>query len=377
MISMCYVVKKIYFYLKRLYAMTKSDIIRHRLFNQQIAETDLKKPEEVVTRMVAMQAQEYAMAKWAIGLRLPGSTDAMIEQSFNKGAILRTHLMRPTWHFVTPADVQWLLQLTAPRVAALNAYTYRQQKLDSKVFKRSNDIIGRELEGGKHLLRGELQSALANKKILADGLRLISILMQAELDGVICSGARRGNQQTYALLEQRIPKVKPIQKEEALKMFAERYFASRGPASERDFSTWSGLSLREARQAIKLLHSEFVHEKFNAQTLIFLPRNLDPGRKIQDSFLMPDYDEYGMSYRDRTALREKDDDFKHFTGENPAFNRMIIINGKITGTWKRNIKTKKVRVEIVPFRPLSKVKQQVLKKSVQKYCSFLGLEPAS
>ena len=357
--------------------MTKSDIIRHRLFNQQIAETDLKKPEEIVSRMVAMQAQEYAMAKWAIGLRLPGSTDAMIEQSFNKGAILRTHLMRPTWHFVTPADIQWLLQLTAPRVAALNAYKYRQHKLDSRIFKRSNDIIARELDGGKHLLRSELQAVLANKKIPADGVRLISILMQAELDSIICSGARRGNQQTYALLEHRIQKVKPIQKEEALKMFAERYFTSRGPATEKDFSTWSGLSLTDARRAINLLSSEFEQEKFNEQTVIFLPRKLHPERQIQDSFLMPDYDEYGMGYRDRTVLRVKEDDFKHFTGENPAFNRMIIINGKITGTWKRTIKNKNLRIETVPFRPLSKASQKVLKKSIQKYCVFIGMEPAS
>lgn len=354
--------------------MTTEEIIRYRLYNQHIAETKFKKPADIVSWMVAMQAQEYAMAKWAIGLRLPGSTDEVIEKAFNKGSILRTHLLRPTWHFVTPKDIRWLLQLTGPRVKALNAYTYRQQKLDSKIFKRSHDIIVKELEGGKQLMRTELQAALAKKKIIAGGIRLICLLMEAELDGIICSGARNGNQQTYALLEERVPEVNVISKEEALAMFAGRYFTSRGPATARDFSTWSGLSLTDARRAVKMLPLKFKTENFNGQEYIFLPRDFDPGKKVRDSFLMPDYDEYGMGYRDRTAIREAPDDFKYFTGENPAFNRMIIIGGKIVGTWKRVIKNKGISIETVPFRPLSKAKQQVLKKMIRKYSEFVGKE---
>src|SRR6476660_4138763 len=128
--------------------MTASDIIRHRLINQQIAGTKFKKPHEIVTWMVAMQAQEYAMAKWAIGLRLPGLRDADIEKAFNEGAILRTHLMRPTWHFVTPADIRWMLALTVPRVHAASAFMNRKLELDGKIFKRSNDTIAKMLQGG-------------------------------------------------------------------------------------------------------------------------------------------------------------------------------------------------------------------------------------
>jgi hypothetical protein len=125
--------------------MTNAEIIRYRLFNQQIAESNWKEPWQIVNWMVAMQAQEYAMAKWSIGLRLPGSSDAMIEKAFDNGHILRTHLMRPTWHFVTPADIRWLLKLTAPRVDAVNAFTYRQQV--DRIFKHSHDIIVKSLEG--------------------------------------------------------------------------------------------------------------------------------------------------------------------------------------------------------------------------------------
>src|SRR6185436_402511 len=96
--------------------MTASEIISYRLINQQIAETKFKKPEEIVSWMGAMQAQDFAMAKWAIGLRLPGLKEADVEKAFNEGAILRTHLLRPTWHFVTPDDIRWMLALTAPRI---------------------------------------------------------------------------------------------------------------------------------------------------------------------------------------------------------------------------------------------------------------------
>jgi len=160
--------------------MNVSEIIRRRLTNQQIDDTKFSDPQEIVAWMAAMQAQEYAMAKWAIGLRLPKLKDDVIEKAFNDGAILRTHLMRPARRFVTPADIRWMLALTAPRVNAVNAYYYRKFELDTEVFKRSNDIIIKTLQGGKHLTRAILKSALEQEGIMADGLRLSYIMMRAE-----------------------------------------------------------------------------------------------------------------------------------------------------------------------------------------------------
>jgi hypothetical protein len=162
--------------------MNTKDIPSLRLQHQQISDTAFKKPEQVVEWMVAMQAQEYAMAKWAIGLRLQAADDAMVEAAFNSGKILRTHLMRPTWHFVTPADIRWLLALTAPRVKAFNAFTYRQQQLDAKTFRKSHDILAKALEGGKFLTRTALNEKLKQKKIIAEGVRLSALMMEAELD---------------------------------------------------------------------------------------------------------------------------------------------------------------------------------------------------
>ena len=173
-----------------------------------------------------------------------------VEQAFNDGQILRTHVLRPTWHFVAPEDIRWLLALSAPRIHAANAYYYRQAGLDAKTFAKSCAMIHRALEGGKTLTRAELAVHLKRAKVPADGLKLAYLMMHAELEGVICSGPRRGKQFTYALLDERVPATKPKTRDEALAELARRYFASHGPATVRDFAWWSGLTVKDAQQAI-------------------------------------------------------------------------------------------------------------------------------
>jgi hypothetical protein len=227
--------------------MTFPEIRYHRLYNQQIAKSAFIKPAEIVSWLGAMQAQEFAMAKWAIGLRLPGSVESQIEEAFNKGDILRTHLLRPTWHFVSPQDIRWLLKLTAPRIHALNEYYYKRNGLDAKTIKRSLDVLTKELQGGKYLTRTQVQEALAAAKIKAQGERMAYIMMEAELDGIICSGPRQKKQFTYALLEERVAPVKHIDNDEALGKLMNRFFASRGPATLADFTYWSGFTIRHAK----------------------------------------------------------------------------------------------------------------------------------
>ena len=176
--------------------MTDVDIALRRLHNQYISNQVFQKPEEVVDWLGAVQSQDYGAAKWALGLRLPDATDAAIEQAFAEGTILRTHVMRPTWHFVTPADIRWLLALTAPRVNIAMSYNNRQLELDDATFARTNAVLTKTLEGGKQLTRQELASALEHAGIATVGLRLGHILIRAELDAVVVSGARRGKQFT-------------------------------------------------------------------------------------------------------------------------------------------------------------------------------------
>jgi DNA glycosylase AlkZ-like len=216
--------------------MKKQDIAHLRLANQGIALPEFKKPEQVVDWLVAVQAQDFAGSKWALGLRMQDATDSFVEKAFNEGAILRTHVMRPTWHYVSPTDIRWLLALTALRVHQINASMYRRFELDSATFKRSNDALTKALQGNKQLTRDELRDVLRDVGIrVDDNLRMILLLMYAELEGILCSGGRCGKQFTYALLEECAPQARELERGQALAELAGRYFKSRGPATVHDF----------------------------------------------------------------------------------------------------------------------------------------------
>ncbi len=339
--------------------MKPEDILRQRLHNQQIAGTSFTRPEELVSWMVAMQAQEYQQAKWAIGLRVPGLTDTDIEKAFNDGAILRTHIMRPTWHFVCPGDIRWLQQLTAHRVHQLNGTYYRREELDAKVFRKSRSLIIKALEGGRHLTRAALKTVLEKGKITCNPFRLGLIMLHEELDGILCSGPRAGKQFTYALLEERVAPVKPISGGEALAGLTERYFATRGPATLQDFSWWSGLSIAEAKAGVDTLPGSFIREKSGKLEYIFQPVTTRP--KASGTFLMPVYDEYGISYKDREILFDKD------AGQS-VFTNVLVVNGKEGGSWQKNPRNEP---EVTPFPSLPKARLQEINNAVKRYRLFM------
>jgi len=351
--------------------MTAADILRIRLDNQQLSATSLKTPAEVVHWMGAIQAQEYAMAKWAIGLRLKDVPESIIEKAFNDGAILRTHVMRPTWHFVAPEDIRWLLALTAPRVHQASAYMHRQLNFTPSLLKRSNDAIAKALEGGNHLTRTDLQKVLKQKKIIAAGFHLGHLMMYAELEQVICSGPRQGKQFTYALLDERVPPVKPISRDEALSKLAHRYFTSRGPTTLQDFSYWSGLTMKDAVAGAATLNSSFNREVMDGKEYIFVTPSTKNKIKLDNTFLMPDYDEYGMSYKDRSVISN----LKKTVGPRASivFNRFLVIDGRISGSWNRTFNKDGVQIKVIPFAPLSKVKMKAMASAMKRFHTFLNI----
>jgi len=355
--------------------MSQSAIRQQRLNNQQISASRFDAPAELVRWMIAMQAQEFAHAKWAIGLRLSQITkDADVEKVFNDGGILRTHVMRPTWHFVSAADIRWLLALTAPRVHALNGFSYRKLELTPAVRNRCTNIIVSALQGCKHLTRTNLLQALTKKKIVADGLRLAYIMMNAELEGIICSGPRHGKQFTYALLDERVPPIKPYDRDEALSGFTSRYFASRGPATIHDFANWSGLTLKEVKEGVALVKNELHPETINGKEYYVTPDNgAIKHPEGRGTFLMPDYDEYGMSYKDRSALATSKNT-NATKDESLIFGHWIVVNGVIEGTWNQEIKKSSIAITSSFFKSLPKSKHAEVTRAFRRYCSFFGKE---
>lgn len=349
------------------------NIPSQRLFNQRISQTSFTRPEETVNWMGAVQAQDFAAAKWALGLRTHGLSDAAIELAFNTGAILRTHVLRPTWHFVTPGDLRWMLSLTSPRVHAYNATYYRKFGLDDSIFKRSNTALEQALQGGKALTRPELESALNGAGILTDDLRATLLVMRAELDGVLCSGPRLGKQFTYMLLEERVAPARAQHREESLAELTLRYFTSHGPATLADFIWWSGLSAPDARNGIETVKSQLTRETLTGQTYWFNASTLTGENDLPRVDLLPNFDEYTVAYTDRSAISIHADLTKLDPRSEGLLNYIMLINGQFAGHWKRTIKTKEVTISLQPFALLSEAQRQAAHEAVDRYGAFLGL----
>ena len=348
--------------------MTNSDIAQLRLYNQHVSHQIFKKPAEIVKRLGAVQAQDYAAAKWALGLRLQNSSDAAIDKAMANGAIIRTHVLRPTWHFVSPTDTRWMIELTAPRINAFNASMYRQLQLDNVVFKRSNDALAKALEGGKQLNRADIKAALQQAGVLTDDLRFIHLLMRAELDKVICSGGRQGKQFTYALFDDRVPMSSPLAHEEALSKLAERYFISRGPATLQDFTWWSGLTTTDARTGLETVKSGLT--KMVAEGKEYWMGQEEPAitGKSAGTYLLPTFDEFAVAYKDRAAMVDP----RYLKqAKQVIFAPAILVNNQVVGTWKRELSKKTVDITLNPFGKFSKKHTKAIETVVKRYRKFI------
>jgi Winged helix DNA-binding domain len=349
------------------------EIVRHRLHNQLLSQTKLTESNQVVARLGAVQAQDYAGAKWAIAQRTKGLTDAAIDKDFNEGKILRTHMLRPTWHFVTPEDIRWMLALSAPRVHAGNAFMYRQLELEPAIIKKSYTVVEKALQGNRNLTRPELASHFEKAGIIAEGQRLGYFMMSAELDALICSGPRRGKQFTYALLEERVPKAKMLNHDEALAELTKRYFSARGPATLQDFIWWSGLTMADTKKGIEMVKPQFEKEVIDGKMYWYADSGLPPKEKLPTAHLLPNYDEYFIGFKDRSAIGDVIRQ-SNLDPNNPAFiAHVILIDGQIVGGWKRALKREVVIIELSLITDLARVEKQAVAEAADRYGKFLGL----
>jgi hypothetical protein len=351
--------------------MNSFDMTQRRLLNQRIAGAPCHIPAEVVQWMGAVQAQEYPAATWAVGLRSLNAAENDVEQAVNAGAILRTHVLRPTWHFVAPADIRWMLALTAPRVNAANAYYYRQQGLEDAVFRQSNAVLEKALQGGKQLTRVELVSALKQSGIVTGNLGFLYLLMRAELDGLICSGAQRGKQSTYALLAERAPQAKTLAHDEALAELTRRYFTGHGPATIQDFVWWSGLTTADAKMGLEMVKSQLHYEVVDGQTYWFAEQTPPAKEPAQPAYLLPNYDEYIVGYTDRSAIFDAAHTPKLDARANPLFQHTMVFDGRIVGTWQRIFQKGAAIIAFSPFAALNTSERQAFTFAAEQYGRFL------
>jgi len=353
--------------------MNQSDIALIRLASQQLMGTKLTSPKELIAWMVGMQAQDYLMAKWAIGVRQPGSTDQDIQAAIDTAGIIRTHLLRPTWHFVAAEDVYWLLDLTGAQIKAAQSSRDRELGLTEAVYTRSNTIIEKALINGTHLSREELLAELNKANIATDQNRSAHLLARAEVEKIICSGATRNSKPTYALLSQRVPKTRELTKDEALAELARRYFTSRCPATLQDFTWWSGLPARDAHQALELVKTDFTPETIDGNTHWFTRDLTIPQPSQPSAYLLPTYDEFTLSYTERSASIpvELENHLKEIS-DRGIFRPIIVINGQVAGIWKRTIEKDQLFIKLEYFTQPDEHTRQMVEQATMHYGYFAG-----
>jgi hypothetical protein len=352
--------------------MISENIALQRLVNQQVAQPTFAHPSEVVAWLGAVQAQDYLGALWAVGLRTPGATEQTIEQALAEKTIVRTWPMRGTIHFVAAADVRWMLELLAPRVVQRTRSRRAELGLDEKIIAASAKVLTSALQGGKQLARNAIYELLAQANIATDSSRGLHILGRLAHDQLLCFGARAGKQPTFALLDEWVPGAKSLPRDEALATLAQRYFTGHGPATVQDFMWWSGLTTREAKAGLAAVEGQLEHTIIGEQEYYFAPNLPEASAKAHDAFLLPPFDEYLVAYRDRSAALDPQYNKLIVPGGNGIFNPIIVIGGRVVGTWKRTLKNDTVLMTFSPFSVFSPAQSSAITAAAERYGHFVG-----
>ena len=346
-------------------------IAQLRLQTQQLVNPQFSNPKDLVGWMGAIQAQDAAMAKWAVGIRLGNANLNSVDTALQQGEILRIHVMRPTWHYVTAEDARWMIRLSAGRIKAANASYAKSigRDISESLFFKCGKQIERILEGNRHLTKQEIEEELQKEGFIINEHDITRFLLFAETEGIVCSGADKGNKQTYALLEERIAPAKELHHDEALAQLAMRYFRSHSPASLNDFVWWSGLTIGDARKAIGFIENQLVTERIASQDY-FIHESCRPAKKPSTLHFLPPFDEYLISYKDRSAVLADQHKSKAFNNCG-TFYPVIAHKGEIVGNWKKTIKKQELTLETSFFEPATSVAPKLMEQAKKKYQTFL------
>ena len=348
------------------------EIAYRRLANQHVSGSPLPDPVAVVAHHGAMQAQEYAVAKWSVGQRTTGVTDTEVQAAIDDGRILRTHALRPTWHFIAARDIGWIQALTGPRVHAFNAYYYRTHQMDDAFAATTNALITGALRGGNYLTRKELAAVLAGAGIEATGNKLAYIVLRAELDGLIANGPMRAKQHTYALISERAPDAITLTPDEALAELTRRYFASHGPATVKDFAWWSSLTQSQIKKGLALVGSGLESFELDGLRFWYAPAPAPPPPPRPDVSLLQGYDEYFVAY---TATRW----VSNLAGRElsaPNENTLVhavTVDSQVRALWRRIVEPKRQLAELTVNGSLTATQRKAVEKAFGRYAAFTGV----
>jgi len=354
-----------------------------RLRAQLIGGGAASSPEAVVSHLLAVQAQDYAGATWAIGLRLPGSTLVDVEGAIERGEIVRTWPMRGTLHFLAAADVRWMLPLLTPRILKRAAGRERQLGLDPATFARARELFASALSGGRRLTRPEAMALLEGGGVTTAGQRGYHILWRLAQEGQLVVGPLQGRQQTFALLDDWVPASRSAldpaaAREDLLAHLAARYFAGHGPATVADLERWAAIPKTEARAALEAIAHTLESAEHAGERYWFSAELADgPSVASPDVHLLPGFDEYMLGYTARShQLGEHLEEYGSRVGSNGMLAPTLIVDGHAVAVWKRTLAARSVAFALTEFRPLTAREITAVAVEEAHYARFVGREPA-
>lgn len=350
--------------------MTRSlDLNRLRLAAQRIEGSEFTTPTEVVRWMLALQAQDLPGGKWSIGLRAPGTTLREVDAALARGEIVRSWPMRGTLHLVPAEDIGWMVGLTSERTIRSLARRYDELGLDPATFKQAKEIAVGALEGGRALSRAAFFERLAAAGIPTTGQRGPHLLGHLHQRGTLVLGPMHGTGQNVVLHDEWVREPRTPERDEALGEWVLRYFRSHGPATLKDFTWWTKLTVRDAGIGLAIAR-EHLEEISVGDVSNWMAPGL-PDRMSRRAHALPGFDEYLLGYQDRSAALEPEHAPIVIPGNNGVFQPTIVVNGRIVGTWRRKVTPAGIMITPRPFTALTASTLAAFGRSVGAYGRFL------
>lgn len=348
------------------------DIARWRLRSQYLVSPHAGSAGEVVGSLLAVQAENPGQAAWAVAARTRNPDQADLAKLLDDGAVLRTHVLRPTWHFVRAEDLGWLLDLTGPRVRRVTTQQLRTAHgLDERSVDRAVAAVTEALADRRHLTRGQLADELRERGIQGNGQMLMILLADAELDGLICGGRVVDGEHTYALMSERVPAPRRPGRSEALAELALRYFTGHGPATERDLAYWATLTLTDVRAGLRQVRDRLDSFEHDGRTFWHAPGDPPGGPQEPAGHLLQVLDETYRGYQDSRWVLDA-------AGDVPRIREsaigMALVDAQLLAAMRRTVARDHVRFDLSPYRALTAPQVEALDAAARRYGRYLRLE---
>ncbi|MFN8184169.1 MAG: winged helix DNA-binding domain-containing protein [Candidatus Nanopelagicales bacterium] len=345
--------------------VTAGDVVAARLANLRLSVPG-GSAAEVADWCGALQAQDLSSGKWSLGVRMPGATEADVDEALATGAVLRTWPMRGTIHIVHPANAHWMLDLTGRRALLGLQARWDYLGLDQATVERAADVLGVAL-AGKRMTRAQCLATLDGAGVDVAGQRSYHLLWYAAQTGVTCIGPNEGSEQTFVLLDDWAKDPRTPTRDEALALLARMYFQSHGPASRADFQRWTGLTATDAKKAVA--GADLATLRLDGQELLtVIGETPDPPRML----LLPGFDEFMLGYKDRSLFMAPEHLRRVVPGGNGMFKATVVERGRVIGTWQRKLMAKSVRLTVSGFAPLKPAQRADVTAPAERYAAYLG-----